>query len=441
LRAGEWAIEAGIIYIALAIVAVLGCLQVASFFHGVARSLRQSRHAAELASEEAQAGNRAKSQFFAVMSHELRTPMNAMLGSAELLRRTDLSREQRGHVEALLDGGAMLMALLNDVLDMSKLEAGAMRTENIPVDVARLVNGLGRLWQARAADKNLHLVIEVAPGVPGHVLTDPTRLRQVLFNLMSNAVKFTSRGEVRLSVQVEGMDATGQARIIYEVRDTGVGIPGDIAARLFRPFEQADSSTARKHGGTGLGLSICRGLTEAMGGTISLVSAPGEGACFRVSLPLLAADAPEPEEEAAGDATADIGRVQILVADDNAANRRLIGALLQPMGAEVIIACDGREAVDLFCVDTFDIVLMDVQMPEMDGLEATRAIRKLSELGARVPIVAITANATDEDRRKCLEAGMDDVVVKPIDPRALHAVIYSQLSRAASEADGLRTAA
>lgn len=383
--------------------------------------LRQERASAEQA-------HQAKAQFLAVMSHELRTPMNAMIGSAELLRRTNLSLEQRQQLETLLDGGQMLLALLNDILDMSKIEAGKLQVEAIPTDLGGLLEGLARMWHARAQDKDLDLIVEVAEDVPAGISSDPTRLRQILFNLISNAVKFTNEGEVRVVVS-RGERSDGQSLLSIKVIDTGCGMSEDTLERLFKPFQQADASTARKFGGTGLGLSISSGLATPMDGKLSATSKEGEGSSFCLSLPLVEAAVPQAEESDKIDVAATQG-LSVLIAEDHPANRRVIGALLQPFGFELIMATNGLEAVEIFeDIGEFDIVLMDLQMPGMDGFEACRNIREMSDEGRDVPIIALTANASREDRAAAAKAGMDDFVPKPIDPRQLHAAMLNAVGR------------
>jgi two-component system, sensor histidine kinase len=430
LATGHATFGAALATLALALVVMSQLGLVAARFSEQTRSMRDARRVADAAARTAQSANRVKSDFLAVMTHELRTPMNAMLGSAELLRRTDLTLEQRSQLEALTQSGELLLTLLNDMLDMSRIEAGAFKTESIPVHLPRMVEGLQNVWRPRAADNMLSLHVEVEDGLPPWVMADPTRMRQILFNLLSNAVKFTPAGAITLRFASSSED--GRDWLVIEVEDTGPGITPDVAARLFQPFQQADVSTARRFGGSGLGLSICRGLCRSMGGEIHLRSEVGKGSTFKVRLPLQVA---EPQADADDpDLDVSLDKVQVLVVEDNPANRRLIGALLQPLGLEVIMACNGREAVDLFKLDMFDVVLMDMHMPVLDGLEATREIRSLSGWGAQAPIIALTANSSESDRKKCFEAGMTAFMSKPIDPRALHALIARAVTYRSSQA-------
>ncbi|MEM6627759.1 MAG: ATP-binding protein [Pseudomonadota bacterium] len=392
--------------------------------HWSAQSLRMMRRAERAERQRALIASQAKTDFLAVISHELRTPMNAVMGSVEVLRRTNLDLQQREHLDVLSDSGAVLMALLNDVLDMSKIESGGMETEMIGVDMRRLAEGLERMWRPRALDKGVDMFVAIDPNTPDGVKADPTRLRQILFNLLSNAVKFTESGEIHLRIGVDRAAAAGEAvTLTVEVEDTGCGISTEAQARIFRPFQQADVTIARRYGGTGLGLSISSGLAEAMGATLTLKSDLGEGARFLFRLPTHAVKLEDAEQESLAFARP----LQILVAEDHPANRRILGALLQPFGYDVIIAKDGKEVLDMFALGEFDLVLMDVQMPKLDGYEATKKIRASGGAGAKVPIVALTANA--KDRERCLAAGMTDFVAKPIDPRHLNSVIVKAVNR------------
>lgn len=419
-----------------ALVELLACLVLIGFVTAVrhaARTLSLQTRAAHMHAEEkarlADAANRDKSQFIALMSHEIRTPLNAMFGSTELLRRTPLNLEQRSHIATLTEGGKVLLELLNDLLDYSKMEAGRLEIESLPVPLDALAGSAESMWRTRIEEKGLGFRIERTGVALSGFEGDPTRIRQVLFNLLSNAAKFTETGEVVLRIDVRSGAGVERADIRFDVADTGPGLSAETAAHVFEPFRQADSSIARRHGGTGLGLPICRQLAELMGGRIEVTSTPGAGATFSLVLPdrrmvHVATDLAEAE-----DADAVPSRpLVVLVADDHAVNRRVLGALLQPLGHDIVMAADGAEAVELAALVQPDVILMDIQMPKMDGLEATRQLRALEPPLAGVPIIALTANSGPEDRRAALVAGMTDFVTKPIDPRAL----FVALARAAA---------
>ncbi len=389
----------------------------------VFRDITAAERRLAAAKAAAEAANEAKSKFLATMSHEIRTPLNAVLGMADLLLATRLDGRQRHYVELMRSSGRSLLEVINDILDVSKIEAGRMELEVADFDPAQAVESVAAMLEPRAREKGLQMRCRLAPGLPRTVRGDAARLRQVLMNLVGNAIKFTARGFVE--VRVSHLEA-GDDRITLEiaVQDTGVGIDPDLLPTLFEPFTQADSSTARRFGGTGLGLAICRELVELMHGRIDVHSRPGEGSTFVVRLALPRGE-PAPTRPAVLDApTAPSGtRRRILVAEDNAVNQILIRALLEQLGHDCDVVADGAEALRQVQATAYDLVLMDVQMPALDGLAATRAIRALGGTTAGVPIVAMTANAMAEDRTQCLEAGMDDYVTKPIDRAQLAAAI------------------
>jgi signal transduction histidine kinase/CheY-like chemotaxis protein len=366
------------------------------------------------------AASKSKSDFLATISHEIRTPLNAVTSAAHLLKTTELSEDQSEYVSILLGGSDVLLGLINDVLDMSKIEAGKMQLEIADVALQDHCTQLIKIWSPRAAERGLRLTLQVDPTLPAFVRTDGLRLTQILFNLVSNAVKFTAEGGVAIRVRAVAASANEAPRLSFEVSDTGPGMPSEVVQRLFRSFEQADASAARKFGGTGLGLAISRRLAEMMGGALTVKSVLGEGSTFRLELPLMAGlsqDAAHVAPDRAH-ALAPTARA-ILIAEDHPVNRRLISLILEPMGWALTMVEDGTEAVATAGLTPFDVIVMDMQMPVMSGLEATHAIRNGSGPNAKTPIIALTANAFDDDRAAWLNAGAADFLTKPIDPARL----------------------
>ncbi len=391
---------------------------------GVYRDVSAAERRLSQARDAAEAANRAKSQFLATMSHEIRTPLNAVLGLNALILDSSLSGAQRQHAEMIRSSGQILLALINDVLDVSRIEAGAMTLERAPFSPVAAAHEVVALLQERAQARGLDFSLHIVNGAPPEVLGDAMRWRQVLFNLIGNALKFTEHGHVRVEMR-HHLPTPDTVELQVDVADTGGGIaPGELS-RLFEPFVQGDSGTARRHGGTGLGLTITQELVKLMGGRIEVESQPGQGSVFRVVLAdLQRAPAGQDTPTALPAMPARAPRaLRILVAEDNPVNQLLIEAVLTRMGHHCDIAHNGREALARAQQAEHALVLMDVQMPEMDGLAATRAIRELPGAAGRVPIVAMTANALLEDRQHCLAAGMDDYLSKPIDLHALAAVI------------------
>jgi signal transduction histidine kinase/ActR/RegA family two-component response regulator/HPt (histidine-containing phosphotransfer) domain-containing protein len=407
----------------------------------VLTQLREARDAAEAARREAERSGRAKGDFLATMSHEIRTPVTGLLGMAGLLEAEELSARQRRYLKAILTSGQQLLAVINDILDFSRFEAGKVQLEAADFRLADLLEDVASVMTPQATERGLALELRPGEGLPPALRGDPTRLRQVLFNLVGNALKFTHRGGVTVSVgcRPEDEEGGGRVRLRVEVRDTGIGIPEEKQAALFRPFVQAEGSTARVYGGTGLGLAISSSLVEAMGGAIGVESVPGVGSLFWFEAPLGVGD--EAALAAAPEATdlAGVRPLRVLLAEDIELNRDLLGEMLGRHGHEVVFAEDGGEAVARASRGGFDLVVMDMQMPFVDGVEATRRIRALPPPAGRVPIVGLTANVMEADRRRCLEAGMQDCLGKPIDWGRLFAAMARHAGPAVSSGPGPAT--
>ncbi len=370
------------------------------------------------ASEAARAAAVAKSQFLANMSHEIRTPMNGVLGLAQHLAHLELDGEQRSLVEDILASGGALLQIIDDVLDFSKLEAGKVRIDPTPFDPRRLLADVTRLLGPRVRETGIRLEADVAGDVPAWLLGDGGRIRQVLLNLASNAVKFTKQGRVALRVRRDGSHGD-PATLRFEVSDTGIGIPAAALETIFDAFTQADASTTRRFGGTGLGLTISRELVSCMGGELGVESEEGRGSTFWFVLQLPVSAAPVQAEPAGVSGAgarrpAGVRAPRVLAAEDNSVNQRVLLRLLERLGCSVELVGDGRAAVERMRDGPYDLVLMDCQMPVLDGFGATREIRALGGDAARVPIVAVTAHALPGDRERCLEHGMDDYVSKPL---------------------------
>jgi CheY-like chemotaxis protein len=349
--------------------------------------------------------------------------MNGVLGMAQLLLTTELSDEQRGYAETIRGSGEILLALINDILDLSKLESGKVKLDARPVDIRAVVSEVVQLMSGQAQQKKLSLRSEIPAEVPAWFRGDATRLKQIFLNLIGNAIKFTHRGGVRIEV----IPAEERTWIECRVQDSGIGIPADRVGRLFEKFSQVDSSISRRYGGTGLGLAICKRLVEGMGGAITVESKHYQGSTFTFRIPAIPSEAPAETSPSLASGRHALANLRILLVEDNPVNQMLASSMLSKLGASADVAKDGEEGVRKARNGDYDLVLMDMQMPRMDGLSATRAIRQLE--GIRQPrIVALTANAMETDRQACMNAGMDDFLTKPFQLSELHEKLESAAS-------------
>ena len=386
------------------------------------RELQIAKDEALRAKEIAEQATLAKSSFLANMSHEIRTPLNPIVSLTYLALQADPPDVIRDYLYRIQSSSKLLLSIINDVLDFSKIEAGQIRLENIPFSLDEVINTLLNLYTVKASEKELDFKINIAPELPRNLIGDSLRLEQVLCNLISNAIKFTQKGTVIVDIEtIEQLNHT--LRLRFSISDTGIGMTETQIDSVFQMFSQADSSTTRKYGGTGLGLAICQRLVSLMGGKISLISEPGKGSCFSFILEFGLSQHEEIDNSALSlaykESPESLKGSQILVVDDNWTNQMVTQELLKSEGYSVTIANNGLEAVAVIKQKEFDLVLMDIQMPEMDGLEATIMIRKDKQFN-KLPIIAMTANAMTEDRQNCLDAGMNDHIAKPIDPDQLY---------------------
>lgn len=411
--------------------------QLGAAFNAMSRAIGERVTELTAAKEEAVAAGMAKSVFLANMSHEIRTPMNAITGLGRLLAQTELTETQQDYLTKLNRSSRSLLRLLDDILDLSRVESGRLALEESDFSLRQSLERVISLTTGAACEKRLSLQMEISPATPDCLNGDPFRLEQILINLVGNAIKFTEQGAVCLAVRPADHPAAaadhGRVLLTFSVTDSGIGLSNDQIDQLFEPFTQQDSSTTRRYGGSGLGLSICKRLTELMGGTIGATGAPGKGSTFRVTIPLGRGDEgrmrqQRPAATVSAETLQQIRGARLLVAEDNRINQQIIGILLEQLGIAVTLVDTGCKAVAAVAQarEPFGGVLMDIQMPEMDGYEATRKIRE-QRSAAELPIIAMTAHAMAEDRRRCLDAGMNDHLTKPVDIDQLHGVLVRWL--------------
>ncbi|TPX58596.1 hypothetical protein PhCBS80983_g03038 [Powellomyces hirtus] len=416
--------------------------QLSSQYDSLDNKVKERTQALEAAKVEADQANAAKSSFLANITHELRTPLNGIIGLSALLAETPLNPDQKDLIASIRDCSDGLLIIVNDVLDFSKIEAGKLQLEKRPFDLFQCIDNSLYLLHLKAAEKGLLLSHKIAPNAPKCVEGDVVRLRQVLINLVGNSVKFTAEGSVVVTVAWSQLPTEGKFELQFEVMDTGIGIPIDAINRLFQSFSQVDSSTTRKYGGTGLGLAICKQLVEMMGGRIWVTSEPGKGSKFCFTILANAADPVAMKKPGADAMFQDLGQkypMRILLAEDNAVNIKLAVRMLDRLGYECTVVNNGQEAVQAAKKDHYDMVLMDMQMPVMNGLEATEQIRAEKTILLQPVIIALTANAMQTDRDKCMQAGMDSHLSKPIKIEVMAEALESWGAKIAANKTAHRT--
>ncbi|MFW5774516.1 MAG: response regulator [Tangfeifania sp.] len=385
--------------------------------------LEENNKELEIQKKKAEEATRVKSMFLANMSHEIRTPLNGILGLSKILEESGLEKKQKELAEIITTSGENLLNIVNDILDFSKIESGQIQLENIEFDVRKIVENAVKLLKFNADKKNIQLSANIDEQIPGQLLGDPYRLNQIITNLINNAIKFTDEGNVTVEVETIKKETT-QIELLFKITDTGIGISEEGTQKLFKEFSQTESSTTRRYGGTGLGLAICNNLVSLMGGEIGVTSKVGEGSQFRVRLKFSYQEIQQNGNPASNNEIPE--DVKILYAEDNPVNQKVTQLLLQKSGIKCDIAANGKKAIEMFRKNNYDLILMDMQIPEIDGVESAKQIRKIEEnekVENPVFIVAVTANSFSEDKQKCFDADMNDFISKPFKQNELKKII------------------